>query len=760
MKVLIVDDEEEICNYLQRELRKEGYEVEYTTSPVGVLEKLHGAKEKGKGYELLLLDLRMPQLSGFEVLKEIREAQLDLDAIIITAYGDEDKAIESIRLGATDYLRKPISLAELRTAIFRVQQKRAAEEKKALEYSILVVDDEKDLCAYMKRELEKEGYKVAVAYNGAEGLNYFENNRVDVVIADIRMPEMDGLEMLEKCRAINDDFVSIIITGFGNHEKAITALRLGVFEYLRKPLSLEELITSVSKGIDLFTLRRGLSARRRELEIENALKTQYAERIEREKRFSDNILATVPDSLLVLDTGLRIKSANRSFYEKFQAEPEKVIGRSITDILGDEDGRLSTELTKLFGTEDMLENFELHYQSEKLGERIFNIRARGILVAEEEEEEELVVIEDITERKSAEEELGKSEEKYRSLVESTEDSVYLVDRDCRYLFVNDKHLSRLGLPIDKVIGSTYGEFHSPEEAEEFAEIVDQVFETGNSVQHEHRSRRDNRYVLRTLSPVKDSEGRTIGVTVVSKDITERKRMEKERERLLKELEAKSTELESFTYTVSHDLRSPLITIQGFVSMLRNDLEQNETEKVESDLKYIETAATKMDHLLSDTLHLSRIGRVVNPPEDVPFGEIVQEALEQTAGQIKSSGVEISVADDFPAVHVDRMRIVEVLVNLIENSIKSMGEQSHPRIDIGYRIDDGKTVFFVKDKGIGIDKSQHEKVFELFYKADESSKGTGAGLAIVKRIIEVHNGRVWIESEKGKGCTVCFTLPVL
>ncbi len=243
--------------------------------------------------------------------------------------------------------------------------------------------------------------------------------------------------------------------------------------------------------------------------------------------------------------------------------------------------------------------------------------------------------------------------------------------------------------------------------------------------------------------------------VVLKDVTEHKQMDEERERILKELETKNSELERFTYTVSHDLRSPLITIQGFAHLVREDLEQGKTEDLAPLLEYIETATTKMDRLLTDTLQLSRIGRVANPPEDVPFGEIVQEAQEQ----IKSSGVEVTVADDFPTVHVDRMRIAEVLVNLITNSIKYMGEQSQPEIEFGYRVDGEETVFLVKDNGIGIDKSQHEKVFDLFYKVDVDSTGTGAGLAIVKRIIEVHEGRIWLESEKGKGCTVCFTLPL-
>jgi len=275
------------------------------------------------------------------------------------------------------------------------------------------------------------------------------------------------------------------------------------------------------------------------------------------------------------------------------------------------------------------------------------------------------------------------------------------------------------------------------------------------------STRDGREipVILSISPIIGENGEPKEIVCVGTNITERKRVEKEREKLVTELEAKNTEMERFTYTVSHDLRSPLVTIHGFTGMLRKDLEQNEAKKVENDLKYIEDGVTKMDHLLSDTLELSRIGRVVNPPENVPFGELVREAKEQLSAKIKSSGVEVSVADGFPTVHVDRMRIVEVLVNLIENSINHMGELPQPKIEIEYRVDGEETVFFVQDNGIGIDASQREKVFELFYKEDRRSKGTGVGLTIVKRIIEVQGGRIWIESDKGKGCTVCFTLPV-
>jgi signal transduction histidine kinase len=140
---------------------------------------------------------------------------------------------------------------------------------------------------------------------------------------------------------------------------------------------------------------------------------------------------------------------------------------------------------------------------------------------------------------------------------------------------------------------------------------------------------------------------------------------------------------------------------------------------------------------------------------------VQDALAQTAGALRTQHIAVAVADEFPIVHVDRMRIEELLVNLITNCIKYRDEQQpQPKIEIGYRRrgDGEEIVFFVKDNGIGIAESEQEKVFELFYQVDNERGGTGAGLAIAKRIVEVHGGRIWIESEPGNGTTVCFTLP--
>jgi PAS domain S-box-containing protein len=357
---------------------------------------------------------------------------------------------------------------------------------------------------------------------------------------------------------------------------------------------------------------------------------------------------------------------------------------------------------------------------------------------------------DITKMVELEEQVKEERDKLNSIFETMTDGVSVISADYKIEYMNKVLRDDFG----DIVGRNCNEIFIDETCPSSRHL--EVME-GKTVRWEWHSSRMNRTYDLIETPLKNIDG-TISKLTIFRDITKRKQEEKERERLFKELEVKTAEMERFVYTISHELRSPLVTIQGFAGMLRKDLEREEAEQVETDLKFIEDRVTTMEHLLKDTLETSRIGRVVNPPEDVSFGAIVRDALAQTKEQIKSSGVDVSTAKDFPTVHVDRVRIAEALVNLIENSINYRGEQPHPKIEIGYRVEDEETVFFVRDNGIGIDESLQEKVFELFYKVDKGSKGTGAGLAIVKRIIEVHNGRIWIESEKGKGCTVCFTLP--
>jgi signal transduction histidine kinase len=233
----------------------------------------------------------------------------------------------------------------------------------------------------------------------------------------------------------------------------------------------------------------------------------------------------------------------------------------------------------------------------------------------------------------------------------------------------------------------------------------------------------------------------------------------ERKKLISQLEANNAELERFTYTVSHDLRNPLVTIKGFVGMLEKDLQDGREDRVTRDLQRIENAADKMHLLLADLLELSRIGRIMNPPEEVDLSQVINEAIETLDARLRSKNVVVNCLLEFPDVYGDRVRLREVFENLIDNAAKYTGDQPEPIIEIGTRNDDGETVFYVKDNGIGIEPQYQKKIFGLFDKLNPASEGTGIGLALIKRIIEVHGGRIWVESEGvGKGTAFCFTLP--
>lgn len=230
------------------------------------------------------------------------------------------------------------------------------------------------------------------------------------------------------------------------------------------------------------------------------------------------------------------------------------------------------------------------------------------------------------------------------------------------------------------------------------------------------------------------------------------------EKLISELELKNAELERFTYTASHDLKSPLITIRGFLGYLEQDARIGNFERLHRDVKRISEATEKMHILLNELLQLSRVGRVINEPKQTPFGEIVQEALQRVEGQLQVRQVQVKVGGDLPEVFGDTERLVEVIQNLVDNACKFMGDEKHPLIEIGVQKRENQNVFFVKDNGIGINKKFHEKVFGLFDKLDPNSNGTGIGLALVKRIVEVHRGKIWVESEEAeKGTTFYFTL---
>ena len=336
----------------------------------------------------------------------------------------------------------------------------------------------------------------------------------------------------------------------------------------------------------------------------------------------------------------------------------------------------------------------------------------------------------------------------------------MYDDRARLVRWNQKHEQALGYSAQELAGMHATDFFEGRDKELIARQIHRTFTEGDADTEATVVTRTGRripYYFVGLRTLLDNKPYLIGFGI---DITERKLAAAEREKLIAELAAKNTELEQFTYTVSHDLRSPLITLRGFLSFLEKDVATGNTARIQADIARIMEATHKMQRLLEELLDLSRIGRMMNPPQPVSFEAIVHEALELVHGRIEARGAQVEIAPDLPTVYGDRVRLVEVVQNLVDNACKFMGDQRNPRIEVGQRGVDagGKPILFVRDNGIGIESQYHERVFGLFNKLDAKTEGTGVGLALVKRIVEVNGGRIWIESEgMGKGATFCFTL---
>lgn len=308
-----------------------------------------------------------------------------------------------------------------------------------------------------------------------------------------------------------------------------------------------------------------------------------------------------------------------------------------------------------------------------------------------------------------------------------------------------------------VIGQPLEILFSPEKISEYMDLIRKTVTGERWETVEIEIRHVNGFIATVLwnsaTLFDESGANPIATIAQGQEITLRKHAENE-------LRQKNSELERFIYTVSHDLKSPLVTISAFLGYLEMDLKTDNQTRIDADIGYIRTAADKMALMLAELLELSRVGRVPVTPVVVSFSDIVSEALQLVAGGITVKGVQISVQDEHLLLQGDRSRLREIWQNLIENAVKYMGEQTHPHIELGFEATSTGTVYFVSDNGMGIAENHRDTIFGLFNKLDVNSEGSGLGLALVKRIIETYGGRIWVESAgAGTGSTFRFTLPL-
>jgi|CXWL01.1.fsa_nt_gi PAS domain S-box-containing protein len=525
------------------------------------------------------------------------------------------------------------------------------------------------------------------------------------------------------------------------------------------------------------TLRTMVHARTREIAEAAAEKDRLARTLaERDQRMR-MVVEQMPAVLWSLDRDLKMTSAAGLALRTLGLDAAKMVGEPVVITL-DELGLGPPVLDHLKrGLAGHSADIEV-----RMRERDFSVHIEALRDSNQQVSGVVGLTIDTTERTQTARALKESEERYRAFVEHSREGIWrwefkepwpkekTADEQLEHFFENayvaecNDVIARLyGMSsAQEMIGLTYDEVNQrlalPAAFENLAAfIASGCRSTAWEAPFVDRSG-EPRWSAVTVVGILD-DGVLLRVWVTQQDITSRKRAEANLREALTELEVKNAELERFTYTVSHDLKSPLITIRGYLGHLEASAADGNMVRFGEDAQRIWRATEKMGQLLNDLLELSRVGRVLNAVEDVSMKVVAQDASDLVRGLLSSGGVQVEISSDLPVVRGDRQRLTEVVQNLIENAVKFKGEEIPPRILVGFRHGPSGRVFFVRDNGIGIEPRYHEKVFNLFEKLSPGTDGTGVGLALSRRIVEAHGGRMWIESEGlGHGTTFCFTLP--
>jgi PAS domain S-box-containing protein len=349
-----------------------------------------------------------------------------------------------------------------------------------------------------------------------------------------------------------------------------------------------------------------------------------------------------------------------------------------------------------------------------------------------------------------------------SIVESSDDAIISKDLNGIVTSWNRSAVKIFGYTADEMIGRPISTLAAPDRINEMPTILDRI-RRGERIDHyETRRRAKSGQIIDisvTISPIRSQDGQVVGASKIARDITANKLAEKAVIEQAERLARSNADLQDFAYITSHDLQEPLRTIATFSELLRRRYSGQLDRQADQYVDLVITAATRMSALIRDSLSFSHLVRQESvAPVSVPSDLMVQWAIENLQSRIQECGAVIE-RGALPVVNVDKSAMSQVFQNLLSNAIKYRQNGAPPHIRIDAETNEKECIFSVADNGIGIPASYHQTIFGLFKRLHASGyEGTGIGLALCKRIVEKHGGRIWVESEPGKGSVFRFTIP--
>ncbi|MEG4502749.1 PAS domain S-box protein [Microcoleus sp. F6_B4] len=369
---------------------------------------------------------------------------------------------------------------------------------------------------------------------------------------------------------------------------------------------------------------------------------------------------------------------------------------------------------------------------------------------------------DITERKLTERALQESEFKYRQIVELAEEGIWVIDSNSLTTYVNHAMARMLGYTELEMFGRSLFDFMDEQEKQQAIDNVERR-KQGINEQHEFKFKsKDGKDIWTDMStsPVMDSQGNLLSCCALVYNITDRKQAEQQMLQLTEDLKRSNEELEQFAYVASHDLQEPLRAVTSYTQLLAQRYQGNLDDRADKYINYIVDGATRMQQLINDLLAYSRLGTRGQEFEEADCNAVVKQTMCNLQIAIAERKAAIT-CDAMPTVMADEFQLVQLFQNLIANSIKFC-RQDIPLIHIAACRQESEWLFSVRDNGIGIDPQYADRIFIIFARLHSRRQysGTGIGLAMCKRIVERHGGRIWVESQEGKGATFYFTIPII
>ena len=398
-------------------------------------------------------------------------------------------------------------------------------------------------------------------------------------------------------------------------------------------------------------------------------------------------------------------------------------------------------------------HFELHFEPLDRWYRITAARPyEGHFIA---------AFEDISARHRAEERLFASEERFHGTFEAAPDYCYMVAPDGAILDVNTAALTALGYAKEELVGRPVAALYPPEVGDRVRTLLEWWRRTG-SIDNEEitlvTKSGERRVVLLSVSSVRDRAGVLQHSVSIQRDITERTRMEELLARTAAELVRSNQELEQFAYVASHDLQEPLRMVASFVRLLGDRYRGRLDDEADTFIGFAEDGARRMQAMIMDLLTYSRVGSR-STSEATETSACLEEALRNLEGRLEESGASVG-RGELPRLDADPRQLAQLFQNLVGNALKFRKPGVPPEVFIDAHREGDEWTFEVRDNGIGIAPRFYERVFEIFQRlhSRDEYEGTGLGLALCRRIVERHGGRIWLAGVEGEGTTVRFTLP--